>query len=328
MLTAIQFVNRFASAPTVNIFKRGKQDIICNLVKVSMAMIRYEEPVIRPPSEADSLILQATIGCSHNRCAFCVTYKGKKFRAKPKEELYQEIDWAGSEMPEVRKVFLGDGDALALSTDRLLAILKRLYLKLPSLRRVTAYASPGNFKNKSVSDLAALRAAGLTMLYVGLESGDDEVLKRIDKGATADEMADFSRLPKEAGIKLFVTVVLGLGGPSLSKRHAENTAKLIDRIKPRFASALTLMLPPQEPSYKEAFGDPSWRLLEPNEFLTECRTLVECIESKGIIFHSNHASNYLPLKGVLQKDKARMLAEIDRAMGDPNRLVPEYFRGL
>ncbi len=293
-----------------------------------MHMIAYEEPVIRPPSEADSLILQATIGCSHNRCAFCVTYKDKQFRARPSAELFAEIDWAGREMPGITKVFLGDGDAFVLSTDRLLAMLDRLYKRIPTLRRVTAYACPGNFKNKSIEDLKVIRKAGLTMLYVGLESGDDEVLKRIDKGVTAAEMAALCEKPTEAGFKLFVTTVLGLGGPSLSSRHAVNTAKLLDAINPRFAAALTLMLVPEKSDYARAYGDPEWRLLEPEEALLECRTLIENIESKGIIFHANHASNYLPIKGVLQKDKARMLQAIDDAMKDPNRWVPEYWRAL
>ncbi|MDJ0762118.1 MAG: radical SAM protein [Myxococcota bacterium] len=291
-------------------------------------MIRYDEPVIRPPSEADSLILQATIGCSHNRCAFCVTYQDKRFRARPTEALYQEIDWAGRALPDVRKVFLGDGDALALSTRRLLDILVRLKSRLPGLRRVAAYASPGNFKNKSQEELKALKRAGLTLLYVGLESGDDDILARIDKGATADEMAVLCARPQQAGIKLFVTVVLGLGGPRLSDQHAINTANLLNRIRPRFASALTLMLMPRDPSYAAAFGDPAWRLLTPTECLTECKLLISNITANGVIFYANHASNYVPIRGTLQKDKSKMLSTIEAAIQDPNRRMPEYFRSL
>lgn len=291
-------------------------------------MIHYDEPLIRPPSEADSLIFQATIGCSHNRCAFCVTYQTKRFRARPMDELRAEIDWAGCEMPEIRRVFLGDGDALALSTDRLLRILEHLTNRLPKLRRITAYAAPRNFANKSVEQLRKLRGAGLSMVYVGLESGDEEVLERIDKGVGPSEMVRLCARPTEAGIKLFATVVLGLGGPRLSKRHAIQTARLIDRIQPRFASALTLMLAPRRPTYFDAFGDPRWRLLRPEETLVECHHLIEHIESKGIIFHSNHASNYLPLKGTLQKDKARMLSQIDSALENPEHLVSESFRRL
>ncbi len=291
-------------------------------------MIRYSEPVIRPPSEADSLILQATIGCSHNRCAFCVTYQNKRFRARPRDELAAEIDWAGLEMPEIRKVFLGDGDALALSTGRLLKILARLYDRLPALRRVSAYASPHNFRNKSADDLQRLRQAGLQLIYVGLESGDDEVLERIDKGVTADEMAALLAKPTAAGIKLFVTTVLGLGGPRLTTRHADNTASLLDRIHPRFASALTLTLLPRDPSFEEIFGDSSWRLLTADEFLVECRRLIAGIESRGLIFYANHASNYVQLQGTLPKDKTRLLSAIDAALADPSLRRAEHRRGL
>lgn len=291
-------------------------------------MIRYVEPIIRPPSEADALILQATLGCSHNRCAFCVTYQSKPFRVRPRAELFAEIDWAGREMPEINKVFLGDGDALALSTERLLEILDRLRSRLPSLRRVTAYASPGNFRTKSIADLKRLRDAGLSLLYIGVESGDDEILKRIDKGVTSDEMVNLCAKPREAGIKIFATTVLGLGGPQLSKRHAENTARLLDRLRPRFASALTLTLLPRKPSFEEVWSDSSWRLLTPEEFLVECRQLIAGIESNGMLFYTDHASNYVPLRGTLQKDKARMLDALDEALRDPLKRRPEFLRGL
>jgi radical SAM superfamily enzyme YgiQ (UPF0313 family) len=292
------------------------------------AMLRYEEPVIRPPSEADSLILQATIGCSHNRCAFCVTYQNKRFRIRPMDELLGEIDWAADSLPEIRRVFLGDGDALALSTEKLLTILGHLRDRLPGLRRVSTYASPMNFRHKSVDELKKLREAGLSMLYVGLESGDDDVLRRINKGVGAEEMATLCTRPTEAGMTLFVTVILGLGGPGLSLQHAAHTGQLIDRIRPRFASALTLMLPPRRPSYREVFGDPDWRPLDSKECLVECRQLLEEIRANGIVFYSNHASNYLPLRGTLQKDKEKMLTKLDAAIRDPNRRMPEYLRGL
>ncbi len=291
-------------------------------------MFCYVEPVIRPPSEADSLILQATLGCSHNRCAFCVTYQGKPYRARPLPELFAEIDTAAEELTGLRRVFLADGDALALPTDHLLSLLDRLYSCLPDLRRVTSYASPGNFRRKSTEQLRALREAGLTMVYVGLESGDDEVLQRVRKGATHQEMVQLCQKATEAGLKLFVTVILGLGGPRLSQQHAEHTAELIDRIRPRFASALTLMIAPRRPSFEEVFADPSWRELTTSEILTELRTLVTHIHAKGIVFHANHASNYLPLKGVLQKDKARLLNEIEAALADPNHLRPAFLRSF
>lgn len=291
-------------------------------------MIHYDEPLIRPPSEARSLILQATLGCTHNRCAFCVTYQSKQFRARPAEDLFAEIEWAGGHYSEVPRVFLADGDALALSTRRLLEILERLYAALPGLKRVSCYASPGNFAHKSVDDLKRLKGAGLQLLYVGLESGDDEVLRRIQKGYSQDEMVELLGKASAAKLKLSATVVLGLGGPRLSSRHAEQTARLIDRVRPRFASALTLMLAPREPSYAEVFDDPEWRLLDSLEMLAELRTLVKNVERDGIIFRSNHASNYLALAGTFQKSKGAMLARIDAALADPDRLRPEYWRGL
>ena len=291
-------------------------------------MLDYDPPLYRPPSEARSLIFQATLGCSHNRCAFCVNYTSKRFRVKKERELFAEIDWAAERYRGVRRVFLADGDALVLSTNRLTRILEHLKKRLPALERVTAYAGPKNFRNKTVSELKDLRALGLSMLYIGLESGDDEILKRIDKGCTADEMASLCAKPTEAGMDLSVTVILGLGGPRLSNSNAVNTGRLIDRIRPKYASALTLMLEPREPSFEEAFGDPEFRPLGPLEILAECRTLLDTIVEDGIIFHSNHASNYLPLSGTLQKDKPRLLRSIDEALDDPTRLRPELFRGL
>ncbi len=295
-----------------------------------MNVIQYEGSIYRPPSEARSLILQATIGCSHNRCAFCVAYQEKQFRARAETDLFEEIAWAARAMPETRRVFLADGDALVLSTDRLLRILDKLYCTLPYLERVTTYGSPQNFQHKCVEDLRRLREAGLTMVYYGIESGDDDILKRIQKGATSDDIIQGGLKSKEAGMDLSATVILGTGGPALSTRHAEATARVVDAIAPRYASALTLMLEPRNPGYADMFGDPAWRMLEPEEVLAECRHLVAGIHADGIIFRSNHASNYLSLAGDLQPDKPRLLAEIDAALNDPTspRIRPERFRRL
>jgi radical SAM superfamily enzyme YgiQ (UPF0313 family) len=293
-------------------------------------LISYVDPIYRPPSEAHSLILQATIGCSHNDCAFCVSYQRKKFRVRPEHELMAEIDWAAAELPGLRRVFLADGDALALSTNRLLRILERLYSKIPSLDRVTAYASPQNLVRKSVEDLSRIREAGLTIAYVGVESGDDEVLRRAQKGVTADEMIELCLKPQRAGIDLSITVILGLGGPRLSRRHAEGTARVLDAIAPRYASALTLMLEPRDPPFEQVFDDPEWRPLEPLEILAECRVLLDNMRADGINFHANHASNYLPLAGDLQRDKQHLLDSIDSVLTDPeaSRLRPDWLRRL
>lgn len=293
-------------------------------------MIQYEGSIYRPPSEARSLILQATIGCSNNQCAFCVAYRDKRFRVRPEADLFAEIEWVAGAMPEVRRVFLADGDALVLSTDRMLRILEKLYGKLPGLERVTAYGSPQNFLRKSVADLKRLRAAGLTMVYYGIESGDDEILKRIGKGATAQEIVEGGLKARQAGIDLSATVILGLGGPGLSKRHAEATARVLSAIVPRYASALTLMLEPRKPGYEEVFGDPNWRVLDAMEALAECRLMLAGIDADGIVFRSNHASNYLSLAGDLQKDKQRLLETIDNVLDDPDsrQIRPEHLRRL
>lgn len=292
-------------------------------------MIRYVQPLLRPPSEARSLILQATLGCSHNECAFCVGYRGKKFKARPLEELFAEIRWAGEEWPFVRRVFLADGDALALGTNRLVRILNELRLCLPRLERVSAYAGPDNLRRKTEEELGRLKDAGLGLLYFGAESGDDEVLGRIRKGATRAEMIDLCRKAQGAGCELSMTVILGLGGPRLSRRHAQATGEMLGAISPRYASALTLMLEPRDPPFEEVFDDPAFRELSPLEIVAECKVLLEHLNAQGTTFRSNHASNYLSLAGDLPCDKPRLLAEIDQVLaGEHGRLRPEFLRGL
>ncbi len=287
-------------------------------------------PLYRPPSEAYSLIFQATIGCTHNRCAFCVAYQDKRFRAKPENELFAEIDWAKQNMPDTRRVFLADGDAMALSPKRMRKVLDRLYASFPHLERVTSYASPQNLLMRSVDDLKSVREAGMNMLYFGLESGDNEVLQRIDKGATCEQMVEACQKAHEAGFDLSVTVILGLAGVKGSTRHAELTGQALDKIQPRFAAALTLMLAPREPSFEQAYGDPDWRLLDPAEALEECGLMLSNIHADGITFRSNHASNYLALKGVLQKDKPKLMGLIQKAISDPTSPLwrPEHLRAL
>jgi radical SAM superfamily enzyme YgiQ (UPF0313 family) len=293
-------------------------------------MIEYDMPLYRPPSEAYSLIFQATLGCTHNKCAFCVAYQDKQFRARPEKELFAEIDWAAREMPDTRRVFLADGDAMALSANRMTRILDKLYKKFPDLERVTAYASPQNLLGKSIQDLTAIHQAGMTMLYFGLESGDDQVLERIQKGATSEQMVAACGRAHQADFDLSVTVILGLAGPKSSERHAIATARALDSIRPRFAAALTLMLAPRRPTFEEVYADPEWRMLDQVEIIKECRVLLEHMQADGITFRSNHASNYLALKGVLQKDKQRLLATIDKALKDPDSplLRPEHLRAL
>ena len=268
-------------------------------------------PLIRPPSEADALILQPTYGCSHNRCAFCLTYRDRSFEARPQDAVLREIDAFAPIMEGVKKVFLGDGDPLTLPCDRLLPILNHIALRLPSVRRVTAYASPRNFRNKSVSELAALREAGLTQVYMGYESGDDEVLRMMRKGCCRTDILEAADKLHQAGIKISAILILGVAGPNLSMRHARQSADIVNRTRPRFLSLLTLMKPD---GYARQTGFPEFRELSIREVLCECRTLLSHIEQTGIIFRANHVSNHFALEGVLQKSKARLLSEIDSAL--------------
>ncbi len=291
-------------------------------------MLDYIQPLYRPPSEAGSLILQATIGCSHNRCAFCYMYKGKRFRAVPWEELRGTIEAAARLFPETRRIFLADGDAMALSISRLETILDCLAASFPYLQRVTAYANPANLLDKSVEEMKRLRDKKLAILYYGVESGHPELLRRIDKGAGPDEMVEGCLKAAEAGLKLSVTVILGLAGRKGSMEHAMETAALVNRIRPRYLSALTLMLGPFENDYRMLFG-PDFEFNSPIDDIMELRGLVSALETDKCIFRSNHASNYLPLKGTLMKDREKLLGEIDRALARPSdHLKDESMRGL
>ena len=293
-----------------------------------MSAIRYDEPLYRPPSEAESLILQTTIGCSHNGCAFCYMYKEKSFRARPWDELEPEIRHAAGQWPDTRRVFLADGDAFVLGTERLERILDALAASFPMLQRVTAYATPQNLLGKSVDEMRGLRERGLAILYYGVESGDAGLLRAIGKGATPDEMVEGCRKAHEAGIKLSVTVVLGLGGREMSLRHARETAAVVNRIQPRYLSALTLMLGPFEEDYRRRMG-PGFSFNEPLDDIGELREMVSGLETEKCIFRTNHASNYLALAGTLMKDRQRLLAEIEEALAHPERaLRPEWTRGL
>ena len=290
--------------------------------------IKYDNPLYRPPSEARSLILQATLGCSHNGCSFCYMYKDKRFYVKPEERFFEEIEFAASQYRSARRIFLADGDAMVLSTERLERILDRLNASFPQLQRVTAYANPANLLGKTADELRGLREKNLSILYYGVETGDPELLERIDKGATPDEMAEGCSRATEAGLKLSVTVILGLAGKGGSSRHARMSAELLNRIQPRYLSALTLMLGPWKDNYASSM-DPGFEFNSAIDDVRELRELVVGLETDRCIFRSNHASNYLALAGTLLKDKAALLDEIDRALDDPEgHLRPEWVRGL
>ena len=293
-------------------------------------MIHYEGTLYRPPSEAESLILQATIGCSYNRCSFCAMYRDKRFRVRPLEELRAEIRWAArAHGDQVRKVFLADGDALVAKASFLESLLGELRQAFPALRRVSVYASPQSLQVRSVEEMVRLREAGLTQYYLGIESGHDEVLKQLDKGVDALEMIRVGRKAQEAGIKLSTMVLLGAGGRELSLEHARESARVVSAIGPRFVSTLVMTPVEGTPLFEQAERG-EYDEMQPLELAAELREFLAGLELSGSVFRSNHASNYLTLRGNLPTDKAAMLAALDRVLDDPRSapFKPEWMRGL
>ncbi|OWL89433.1 radical SAM protein [Halopseudomonas aestusnigri] len=291
--------------------------------------VSYIEPVFRPPSEAHSLILPVTNGCSWNKCTFCEMYTApqKKFRARDEAEVLDEIRRVG-ERYIVNRIFLADGDAMVLPTHRLLRILEAIAEHIPSVERVTSYCLPRNLKRKSVEELKELREAGLAMLYVGAESGDDEVLERVNKGETAASTADALIKAGEAGLKRSVMILNGLGGLSLSKQHALNSAQLLNQTQPEFVSTLVVSFPQGMERFRERY--PDFVELNQQQLFSELRQFVAELALDNSTFRSDHASNALVLKGELGQDKDRLLAQIDHAISRPDQagLRPEWMRGL
>jgi radical SAM superfamily enzyme YgiQ (UPF0313 family) len=291
--------------------------------------MRYHGTVIRPPSEADSYILQVTYGCSHNHCAFCGTYLDKPFRLRPMEEVLEDIAVAGRVLPETRRVFLADGNALVLPTPRLAQVLDALAGAFPLLRRVGTYANAQDMLRKSDSDLALLREKGLEIIYLGLESGSEAVLRQIDKGADPAQMLEAVRKTRRAGIRTSVIALLGIAGPELSTEHAEATGKLVSAMDPEYLSLLTLMLVPgTELHRRHQRGE--FPLMTPVALLEEMRGILNHTDGlTRCVFRTNHASNYVPLAGTLSRDKARLLETLDRALAMGSAAFrPEEWRGL
>jgi len=292
-------------------------------------MPEYEGVVIRPPSEADSLILQYTIGCSHNQCIFCPAYKQKRFRIRSLSQMEQDIRSCLPACADTRRIFLADGDALAAPVPDLLALFSLLHTSFPKLQRIGMYANAKNILVKSVGELKMLQEAGLGILYLGIESGDDELLAWMKKGVTSAEMAEAGRRVKDAGIKLSVTVLLGIGGPDRSLEHARLTGKLLSAIDPDYVGALTTMVVQGTPLY-DLQEQARFRLPSPFAILAE---LAEMLEHTGMtrgLFFANHASNYLPVRVRMpaERDKTvEMIRTFVRA-GDATLLKPEGMRGL
>ena len=289
--------------------------------------MRYYGAVYRPPSEAYSLIVQVTYGCSHNTCAFCSMYKEKRFALRPLEEVLEDFRIARQTYRHVDKVFLADGDALVRKASELYTILDTIRELFPECQRVTSYASPASIRIRTDEELRTLRAKGLTMVYMGLESGCDEVLKLMRKGHMSADIIEMGRKVRRNGIALSVTAITGLGGPELLERHAVETAKAFNAMNPEYIGMLTLMVEPGTPLY-DWVRDGEFQLLTQSQVLRETRLLVDNLDSPGSVFRMNHASNYLVLKGTLNQDKEAMLRTIAGAEHDLSRLRPEAWRGL
>ncbi|HTW92185.1 MAG TPA: radical SAM protein [bacterium] len=289
--------------------------------------MRYVGNIFRPPSEADSLLLQVTIGCSHNRCTFCAMYRDKQFRVRPLKEVLEDIAAARKYYgADVRRVFLCDGNALILPMPHLLKILTTIEQTFPDLQRVGVYANARDLVSKSIAELEELVAHRLSIFYLGLESGSDAILKQIDKGATADEMVAGVRHGMSAGMKSSVIFLLGLGGRKHWRENAVESAKAVSQMNPNYMSALTVTVVPGTPLARQLESG-EFELPEPAEFAAELRLFLENVEVKATVFRSNHASNYVPLAGRLPKDKERLVDELTQAIRR-HRFKPEYLRGL
>ena len=289
--------------------------------------MHYEGFIIRPPSEANSILLQVTLGCSHNKCTFCGTYKDKRFKIKPDDVIMEDIAFAAKYCKNQDRLFICDGDALIVPQKRLLKILKEIETRLPWVKRVGVYANTKGIKMKTDEELRELRAHGLKIAYMGLESGDDITLKNIRKGATAQTMIDMGRKIRAAGIKLSITVLLGLGGRERSQAHAEATGKVLSAIDPEYVGALSLMLIPGTPLHDD-YEAGRFELLDAREMLAELRTMFAHTELSGGLFHANHASNYLPIRAKLPQDKEKTIQLIDAALDGKVTLKPEFLRAL
>jgi radical SAM superfamily enzyme YgiQ (UPF0313 family) len=289
--------------------------------------MRYVEPVFRPPSEADSYLLHVTYGCSHNECTYCAMYRTKRFSIRPEPEILEDVRAAAEALPDTRRVFLLDGDALTAPTKRLLPVLAALREAFPGLQRVGAYVNAISVNAKSDAELRDLRAAGFGIGYLGLETGDEETSRKIVKGATIEEQVRAVRRAQAAGIKMSVMVLLGIAGRGRWREHAVATGKVLSAMDPRYVSCLCVTPVPGTPLF-EQHRRGEFVLPTPEETLDELRLILAHTHVSGAVFRSNHASNWLPLGGRLPADRERLLAAVDLARGGAIPLKPEWLRGL
>ena len=289
--------------------------------------MHYSGAVYRPPSEAHSLIVQCTLGCSHNKCAFCIMYKEKQFAINPLEQVLGDLAEARTYYARIERIFLADGDALILPMDYLLSVLDYIREHVPECERVSAYASTKALMRKSDAELQALRERGLQMVYVGLETGLEPLLKKYDKGVTAEEIIEHSLRAKAAGMTLSVTAINGMGGREQSEEHALATAAALSRIKADYVAMLTLRVYSGTPLH-DWIERGELTMLTPQELALENRLILQHIDSDGSVFRSNHASNYLPLKGTLNRDRDALIAQIDAALAGEVRFRRAVELGL
>lgn len=291
--------------------------------------MRYEEPVFRPPCEAGSLIIQATIGCPHNKCLFCGMYKGKKYRVRPLEEIRRDVAMARRAWPNPRSVFLADGNTIAMRSRDLATVLDYVTGAFEGVERISCYGGARFIRGRKVADLEMLAEHGLDIVYMGLESGDEEILLEVRKGATPGDYVRAAEKLREAGIMLSTYVLAGLGGPERSREHALHSARVLNMMKPDYIRMRTLALLPGFPMY-ERMRRGEFRECSGRQIALETRLLIESLEVEGARFLSDHVSNYLPIYGTLPRDKAAMLAAIDRVLEDPDNpmLGPRVIHSL
>ena len=289
--------------------------------------MHYEGNVIRPPSEANSILLQVTVGCSHNKCTFCGAYKGERFKIKKDPVIMEHIEFAATHCRRQNRLFICDGDALIIPQRRLVPILERINERLPWVERIGLYANTKSIRMKSEKELEELRGLGVKIAYMGLETGDDLTLKEINKGADSQRMIEMGQKIRRAGIKLSITVLNGIAGRKRSMIHAGETGRVLTAIDPEYVGALTLMLIPGTPMYENhARGE--FELINPDEVLVELGAMISATHLTNGLFHANHASNYLPIRAELPRDKEKTLAHIAKALKGKIGLKPEFMRAL
>jgi len=292
--------------------------------------MQYDMPLYRPPSEANSLIFQITLGCSWNRCLFCGMYKSKRYQVRQWDEIEKDVLEMAWLQPDTRRIFLADGDVLGVETPLLIRVLDLLNEKFPLLERVSSYAGPTNFKDKAISDLRELKKRKLDILYLGIETGNEDLLRKIRKGATGVTIIEGCRKALDAGLRMSTIILLGLGGVNGSYDHAKDSARVVNAINPNFLSCLTLMLGPLRETYETKIMGDGFKLLDKRQSLQELRWFVEDLKLDGCHFGTEHASNYLPIHGDFPRDKQKILELIDMALDDKKSglLRPEWARGL